>query len=205
MLKKGLTLDKAGFTTYVQNLQGGITAMANEPMFRSDVEIQEIAQYIAYEITDTTNVLNGRDIFFERLTDLVNEVQSSSGAKATGSGTTEDLLNELASLIQGTSPTIVTTTTTSTGTTTTTSGSGTGNITEDLLNDLAVLINGSNTQVQTTSPSSTSTGTADDLMNDLGTLINGTSSETSTQTNTGTTGSASSAESLIDDLLRLIG
>jgi hypothetical protein len=184
MLKKGVLLDKDSFSVYLRNLQIGITAMANEPAFKSDPEIQEIAQYIAYEVTDTTNVLNGRDAFFQRLNDLISTAQTTSltgvittatgssvvvatstgGTTATGTtvagretsntlssttptseATTGNAFAEIAALIQGINPTIVTTTTTATGTTTTTSGTGTGNVSDALLNDLATLINGLNT------------------------------------------------------------
>jgi hypothetical protein len=199
MLKKGVLLDKESFSVYLRNLQIGITAMANEPTFKSDPEIQEIAQYIAYEVTDTTNVLNGRDAFFQRLNDLISTAQTTShtgvittatgssvvvatstggttatgttatgttatGTTATGTtatgretsntlssttptseATTGNAFAEIAALIQGMNPTIVTTTTTATGTTTTTSGTGTGNVSDALLNDLATLISGLNT------------------------------------------------------------
>ncbi len=98
MLSRGQVLDQTRYINYLSSISSGMKALGAEPVYASNMDIQNIIGYIDYELTDTKTKLSSGEMFFDRLKVLVD---NSVSANSAGGG-------------------VVTTTSTNTSTTTTT-------------------------------------------------------------------------------------
>lgn len=63
------------------------TALATSPAFASDQEIQNITQYLNYELTDTVKALASSTIHYENLISIVDATMTEVNATVSGGAT----------------------------------------------------------------------------------------------------------------------
>jgi hypothetical protein len=58
ILARGTGLTAVGFTTYLENLNVGISALARSSKYVSDSDVQKMSAYLVYELSDTKTALS---------------------------------------------------------------------------------------------------------------------------------------------------
>lgn len=80
--QKGSTLSGQQYVTYISSVSDGIRALASSSEYASNTEIQNISNYITYELASERRRLASGDTFLSEFTNVVN------GAYATASNQT---------------------------------------------------------------------------------------------------------------------